>query len=155
MKHQPVSRPFLLLLLIGALTAGIFGMHGLVCTAGTSGTEHRSTSTSMGTSNAPPGKGGMVGNKTTAGAAASSPMTAQAMAEAIAGPAGTDMGDMLMLCIAILTVASGALLALLTLRRLCRRIRGLLPPGTFGLRPVLAHVRSGPPPAWRFSVIRC
>lgn len=153
MNHQRGSGPFLLLLLIGALAAGIFGMHGLVCSAGTSGAEHlRSMAASTGTSNAAPAEGSMVGDQTATVAAASSPVSTQAMADPVAG---TDMGDMLMLCLAVLTVAAGALLALLALRGLCRRIRGFLPPGRFDLRPVLARVRSGPPPVWRFSVIRC
>lgn len=155
MENQLGSRAFLLLLLIGALTAGIFGMHGLVCSAGASGAEHLS---SMAASTNMPdpvsGMRGMADIQTTA-TGASSPMTAQALAESVAHPAGTDMGDMLMLCMAILTAAAGAVLAVLGLRGLRRRIRGLLPPGTFDLRPVLAQVRSGPPPAWRFSVIRC
>jgi len=145
----------LLLLLIGALTAGIFGMHGLVSSAGSGGAEHLSSmATGTGMSDLAPGIRGIV-KSTTAAAAASSPMTAQAAGKPVAYPAGAGMGDMLMLCMAVLTVAAGALLALLALRRLCRRIRRLLPPSTFDLRPVLAHVRSGPPPAWRFSVIRC
>lgn len=154
-KHQPGARPFLLLLLIGALTTGIFGMHGLVGTAGSSGIpRHSSMAAGMDPSVPMPGRHGMVESKTT-GAAASSPMIAQTAGKPAASPAGADMGDMLMLCLAILTVAAGALMALLALRQLGRRIGPHMAPCAFALRPVPAHLRSGPPPAWRFSVIRC
>jgi hypothetical protein len=71
---------------------------------------------------------------------------------------GAGMGDMLMLCVAILTAGAGALLALLCL--LARRgqsLAELFSQRRAGVmhRPLVSGARTCPPPVWEFSVIRC
>ena len=67
------------------------------------------------------------------------------------------MGGMVMLCVAMLGSAALALLAVLAGGGRLPRVWAVLePPGR--VRPVVSavlRVGAGPPPAWRFSVIRC
>jgi len=68
-----------------------------------------------------------------------------------------DTGGMVMLCLAMLAAGSALLLVL---RRLDRAGQaGLLGrfvrPTLLRVRPVTAYLPTGPPVAWRFSVIRC
>lgn len=69
--------------------------------------------------------------------------------------AGTS--GMAMLCVAMLTGVAAALLAVLVRRGRRRRLWAVLPRAGHVWRPA-PHVRglgTGPPPVWRFSVIRC
>lgn len=62
-----------------------------------------------------------------------------------------------MLCVAMLAGVAAALLALLVRRGRRRRLWAVLPRAERVWRPA-PHVRgvgTGPPPVWRFSVIRC
>jgi hypothetical protein len=69
---------------------------------------------------------------------------------------GSPMGDMVMLCGAMLLVAASGVLLALRLRRLAWS-RGI---SVGRLRPVIANrlaarVEIGPPYVWEFSVVRC
>lgn len=152
MQGPPGRRPGLLTLLIAALVAGIFGMHGLVAGVGCSATESSVPAGDRATASSP----GMAAMGHAS--AATGPMTVKDAPSLTASPvhAGClDMGGMLMLCIAVLTAAAGALLALLALRRLkCAWLRAPRLDGTI-VRRLLDYIGAGPPPAWEFSVIRC
>lgn len=71
------------------------------------------------------------------------------------GPDHT-LGDMVMLCVALLT-AAGTMLGLLTFFRRRPRLWALLAAAVADARPLrrLARLDTGPPPVWQFSVIRC
>ena len=67
------------------------------------------------------------------------------------------MGGMLMMCVAMLAGAAVALLTLLVRRGRLPEVWAVLRPGG-RLRvavPAVLRVGAGPPPVWRFSVIRC
>jgi hypothetical protein len=69
---------------------------------------------------------------------------------------GNDTGTMVMLCVAMLASAAGALLLLLVcLRRIPRLWVHLPTPSIAVTRWVTARLGTGPPPVWQFSVIRC
>lgn len=62
---------------------------------------------------------------------------------------------MVMLCVAMLSVAAGALLLVLLALRRRPRLREHRPARTALLRPLTARLGTGPPPVWEFSVVRC
>lgn len=73
-----------------------------------------------------------------------------------AGGTGHVLGDMVMLCVAMLAVAA-TLLALLAFIRRVPRLWAVLRPAVTRFRPTgrLTPTGTGPPPVWEFSVIRC
>ena len=150
MQGLPGRRPTLLTLLIAALVAGIFGMHALVAGIGCGATES-SLPAGDGATGASPGMAAM-GHAS----AGTGPMKAAPSRTASPVHGGCpDMGGMLMLCIAVLTAAAGALLALLAHRRLkCAWLSAPRRDRTI-VRRLLDYARTGPPPVWEFSVIRC
>lgn len=137
-----------LVLLVGALVAGIFGMHAL----GSHGT---------------PGPAARPATDVTSGAVASSTaamttMTtpgvrdgAASLGDAHMAHEGHDTTSMVVLCVVMLAAAAVTLLVLLA----GGLVRALLP-DTFAPAAVRARARpwvrgAGPPPEWQFSVIRC
>lgn len=73
-----------------------------------------------------------------------------------AGGPNHSLGDMLMLCVAMLA-AAGTMLGLLAFIRRVPRLWAMLRPAATHVRPTswLNPTGSGPPPVWQFSVIRC
>lgn len=137
-----------LVLLVGALAAGIFGMHAL----GSHGT---------------PGPAARPATDVTGGAVASSTaamttMTTAGVRDGAASPGdahmaheGHDATSMVVLCVVMLAAAAVTLLVLLA----GGLVRALLP-DTFAPAAVRPRAPSwvrgaGPPPEWQFSVIRC
>ncbi|WP_248581094.1 hypothetical protein [Nocardioides sp. InS609-2] len=73
-----------------------------------------------------------------------------------AGGAGHGLGDMVMLCVAMLAAAAGILLLLLAgLRRIPRTWAHLPAAPTTVPQWFVARLGAGPPPEWEFSVTRC
>lgn len=66
------------------------------------------------------------------------------------------LGDMVMLCAAMLAAAGTMLVLLWSIRR-SPRVWAFVAPAAASVRPTrwLERVDSGPPAVWRFSVIRC
>jgi hypothetical protein len=154
-SNAPRKRPVLLALVIAALVIGIFGMHGMVAGAGRSMGkmgEHATTAPAAQPMSSPD-----LSTSTAPHTPAATGVSASTKATSLhAGSA--DMGDMLMLCVAVLTAGAGALLAALRLLALRRQsLTGLLSPRRTGvlLRLVASDATTGPPPVWEFSVIRC
>lgn len=134
------ARPALLAAVVVSVVLGILGMHALD-THGVAGGGHRGTS-------AHPAHG----HPDPAGAPVAHSPVGATLLDASAGGHGT--GEMVMLCVAMLAAAGAALLLLLRprvhvpwarLRHVATAVARLLP----GRRA------TGPPLAWRFSVIRC
>jgi hypothetical protein len=149
MSKRLGRRPLLLTLLIAAVVAGIFGMHGLVCSSGTDAADH---AMSMASGQEVPAHLDMG----TPGDTRQTAATASPASHAVPAPVdGSGMGDMLMLCLAVLTAIAGALLGLLVLHRYAST--ALWSPRGAGplARGVFRPLPTGPPSAWRFSVIRC
>lgn len=72
------------------------------------------------------------------------------------GEPGHSLGDMVMLCVAMLVAAGASLLAMLGLHRRVPRVWAVLPPAiTARVTRQDAYRGTGPPPVWQFSVIRC
>ena len=73
-----------------------------------------------------------------------------------AGGTGHSLGDMVMLCVAMLAAAA-TLLALLAFLRRVPRLWAVLRPAVTHFCPTswLAPMGTGPPSVWQFSVIRC
>ena len=66
------------------------------------------------------------------------------------------MSGLVMLCVAMLTGAAAALLSLLVRRSRLPKVWAVLQPaGRVRPEPLVLRVGTGPPSAWRFSVIRC
>lgn len=133
---------------MGALVAGILGMHAIA---------------SHGTSVAPMAAAAAPSITTSlTGAGTPSVDEHRAMDDGAADPAltsghgsGHEVGAMVMLCVVMLAAAGLALFVLLALG-LLRRVL----PAAF--HPAVVHTQArpwvraaGPPPAWQFSVIRC
>jgi hypothetical protein len=131
-----------------ALVLGIVGMHTLNTHGLMGGTDHATMTT------APDSGRDMSGDMTaTHGGVAGAPAATMDGSE---GGTGDVLGHMLMLCVAMLTVAAGALLlALLALRRHPHLWAQLPTAPTTVTRWVSARLGVGPPPVWEFSVVRC
>lgn len=132
-----------LLLGVAAIVLGILGMHGLSVQGAAADPAHP-VATTAAHSEAHPGGAHPEG----------------AQSEGVPGPhhggGSHDMGSMVMLCAAMLAAAAAGLLALRALRRgfppswtIARSTPGPRAPAWF------TPVGTGPPPVWRFSVIRC
>ena len=175
-SRGPLSnRPAALMLLIAALVAGIFGMHGLVshgdCSPGAAMAApivavDEMSSVAMDLSSGTTGRVvDQVGTSATHLTSHEAPSDAVAtMAGSVRGATtvmqGTGgmgaMGGMLMLCVAVLTAVAGLLLLCgLLLRARSRGGLALLRVGTTVARRLLRPARTGPPAVWEFSVIRC
>jgi hypothetical protein len=143
-------------LVVGQLAAvilGILGMHTLVqhCPAPAHAMQATGAMTSMGVATAAEVHDHAVQDSGASGAELPSVVGA-----AVTGGASGSLGDMLMLCAAML-LGAGALLSL-GLRRCRAPAHRVLPGDPSVARPrqsVLRLVRAGPPPIMAFSVIRC
>jgi Family of unknown function (DUF6153) len=146
------SGPTALAALVAALVVGILGMHALT-THGTTAAPVAATSSTVAThatSMVP-----SASHDARANAAEHTSGTAAGVVDADSG-SGHDAGSMAMLCVVML---AGAALTLLVLLVVSVR-RPLLLPASFAPAVVRARVLewvggTGPPPVWRFSVIRC
>lgn len=139
--------------LVAALVValGILGMHALAH----HGTTHQSSAAQSSAASAgatAPAHHDVAGNAHHEAPATAADLTPSGLA----GGADHALDDMVMLCAAMLA-AAGTVLALLAAVRRSPRLWALLPPTVARVRPVrhLARVDSGPPPEWRFSVVRC
>ncbi len=152
-RADTVSRalPALLTAFVASIVLGIIGMHAL-STHGVTRTTDHSAMTSAVTS---PMTGAHEGMST-------SPVPSPETGEHAGVPAVADGGDgrslrgMVMLCFAMLAATAGALLLLLL--GICRRPRAWahrLHVPTTVTRWATAHLGTGPPYVWSFSVIRC
>ncbi len=146
---SPASRavPALLAAVVASIVLGIVGMHALSAhgiTGMDMGTTDRSAMTEA--------HGDMSANTATSETGG---LPALVTASVPAGGKG-HMVDMVMLCIAMLAAAAGALLALLLGLRRRTRVWAHAPtvPATV-TRWVSARLGTGPPYVWQFSVIRC
>ena len=140
--------PVLLAGVVVALVLGIVGMHTLN-THGLMGSTDHATMTMA------PEPGGDVSGEMTAthGGVAGAPA---ATVDGSEGGTGEGLRHMLMLCVAMLTVAAGALLlSLLALRRHPHTWAQLPTAPTTVTRWVTARLGAGPPPLWELSVVRC
>lgn len=135
--------PALLAAAVAAVVLGILGMHALNL--------HGTTTMSS--------MAGTTGHHEVPGTSEAAELELAPVGGAVAGePAqpGHGMGDMVMLCAAMLAVAGLALLTLLLLHRVPRSSWSLARWRLVSLRgPVPARTGSGPPSVWAFSVIRC
>lgn len=134
------AMPGLQMAAVVAIVLGIIGMHALNTHGVTSDTDHAAMSMT---------------------AEAHADMPAHAVSDPTAAEAGAadrgdghDMGNMVMLCAAML--AAGALILLTVGLRRTSQAWTHLPaaPGAI-TRWAAARMATGPPPAWEFSVIRC
>jgi hypothetical protein len=144
--------------LVGLLVVGILGMHALA-THGTPATPAGAATMAMPTATS--GHQGAMTSDDSLHAHEHPADTTTAPAGSPGGSPGAvpgsghDLGDMVMLCVAMLAAAAVTLLLLLAVR-----IIGALLPAAF--QPAAARVRArqwvrgtGPPHVWAFSVIRC
>ena len=138
-RPTPASHRAALVALVAALVVGILGMHALPL--------HGPPSEAYAVATAPDHGGHVAAD----GAASSAPA-----GSAPDHGSGGHADHLLMLCAAMLAVAALLLLAGL----LVRAVRPVRLVGAFAPVALAATVRSwvratGPPPAWRFSVVRC
>lgn len=152
------STPVIRLVRLGAVLAivlGIFGMHAL----SHHGTTHLEPTSRIASA--------LAGSMADAGAGHahhqseaiphSTPVTGTRAADVgDAGGPGHSLGDLVMLCVAMLAAAA-TLLGLLTFIRRIPRLWAVLATATTHFRPTswMNPTGTGPPPAWQFSVIRC
>ena len=146
-RHQGLVPAYL-----AAIILGIVGMHVLMQHCPTPAHAMSATSSTAAMS---PHVGAHTGEHVVAaiaGPASAGAHASVSFVEATGQPGGS-LGDMLMLCAAML-LGAGALLTLLLTRRAPRPI-GLprLRPTTW--RPLLTLAGTGPPPTLAFTVIRC
>lgn len=134
-----------------SIVLGIVGMHALNTHATMSNADHATMTSPMSeqvTGSRGHAHAGMSDDMVTDGDVV--PLGAAA---ASVGDTGQNTGDTLMLCVAMLAAAAGTLL--LGLRRI-PRVWAHLPAVPITIpRWCTAPLRTGPPPAWEFSVIRC
>lgn len=151
-------RPGLLAPVVVVIVLGILGMHGI----GAHGVNLRGPMAHA--VDAAPSTGTvMAGHHTTAGGAATaSNDVSTAGVATLSAPDQSHgqmggMGGMVMLCVAMLGSAALALLTALVRGGRLPRVWAVLEPAR-RLRPVVSavlRIGAGPPPAWKFSVIRC
>lgn len=143
-RITPVFR-FVRLGAVLAIVLGIFGMHALSL----HGTTHAEPSPRVATA--------LTGSMAADAVTEHGPHQSGASDDTDdTGGTGHGMGDMVMLCVAMLTAAA-TLLALLVLVRRVPRLWAVLRPAAARFRPTswLNPTGTGPPPVWQFSVIRC
>lgn len=143
-RPTPVPHRAALAALVAALVVGILGMHAL--------TLHGPSSEAYAA--APIAAHG--DHAATVHAATQEPATSGPAGSAAGYGSGQHADHLLMLCAAMLAVAALLLLA----RLLVRSVRPVRLVGAFESPAPTPAVRwwvraTGPPPAWRFSVIRC
>ena len=143
--------PALLAAGVVAIVLGIVGMHALNTHGLMSDTDH-ATMTMTGPATGSPAdmSVGAATNETSA-------VTATVLTAAPDGGNGRGMGDMVMLCAAMLAAAAVTLLLLLALtRRIPRPWTAARTRVTVRVtNGVTARLGTGPPPVWEFSVTRC
>lgn len=150
--------------LVAALVLGILGMHALanhgtpsaVAAAATAPGDPMTDTSSDALAMTSMATGASHDGHDHAAAAHSSPASAvEGAAPASSGQHTHDTSGMVMLCVVMLAAAALTLLALLVVRRL----RRLLPAAFEPIPPPSRTMRwvrgTGPPPVWRFSVVRC
>ncbi|MFC7358793.1 hypothetical protein [Nocardioides astragali] len=130
-----------------AIVIGLFGMHVL----SHHGMPHEQTTAAPISTSAAHADGG---HSTTR--AEDPARTAPVHGAGDAGATGHSLGDLLMLCVAMLAAVS-TLLGLYALGGRTHRPWAILRPAATHVRPALrlAPTGTGPPPVWQFSVIRC
>lgn len=156
------TRPALLAPVVVAVVLGILGMHGI----GVHGVNLHGPTTHA-AHPASPTAPVMAGQDTTAdvGAAVTSNhghAAGEATSIASDQPDGqtggtNDRGEMAMFCVAMLAGAAAALLAVLVRCGRLPQLWAVLPPAgrVQPLELAVLRVGAGPPPVWRFSVMRC
>jgi hypothetical protein len=140
--------PALLAAAVVSIVLGIVGMHALNTHDVMNNTDHATMTSSMTGAHA----------DMSAGPVTTDPagVTATVSTTVPDGGNGHNMGSIVMLCLAMLAATAGALLLLtLGLRRMPRVWAHLPTAPTTVTRWVTARLGTGPPPVWKFSVIRC
>lgn len=157
--HSRADGSRLVLLTASALILGIFGMNtlGLHCP----GLSHAAAMPLMSSAS-----GVVISHVDTAGHAAPPSRAGLAVddraAPAMSLPAATGHGgtnggpgELVSLCVALLAAAAGAFLVLLALRRAPRMWAVVCSAITKRITGCIQLAGTGPPPVWKFSVIRC
>jgi len=142
---QSRALPALLTAAVVSIVLGIVGMHALNTHGVISNADHASMTSPMTSSHA----------DMSAAPSTSNPAGVTGAA-AVPGKGNGRHVGMVMLCVAMLAATTGALLLLtLGLRRTPRAWAQLPTVPTTLTRWVTARLGAGPPPVWKFSVIRC
>lgn len=148
-----------LVAVVGAIVLGIFGMHGFTQHGPMPGHGNHQAVAATPTSDASAGHAamelGVPGVTAMADGNLDSAPTTDGAAVA-AGESGGTIGDMAMLCAAIVLAAAAGVLLALRLRRLAHGTVLGLKSRVLTFRGLVSErLDTGPPAVWEFSVVRC